>query len=328
MKEETDEDMLIRYILGETTDTERDAMELWLKEDKANMHKLEQAKFILEQSQQLAQQSPADENEQWEKFKVKRDALNNKGKVRSITTLTPWLQMAAAILIFAGGASVAYYFYNQHAGLNGQLQSFTSKDKAVVDTLSDGSIVHLNRYSSVSCVTDFKKTREVKLTGEAFFEVKHNASVPFIVHTDGVNIRDIGTAFNVKSHTKNVEVVVESGIVRVSKDKAAVQLNPQQKVVVNNADKQLHVEASTDLLYNYYRSNEFIANKTPLWRVIETINEAYDSHIVIADKRLSNLPLTGTFKKESVDKFLQVLLLTTPDLRMEQVGDNIILKSK
>lgn len=327
MKEETDEDMLIRYILGETTGTERDAMDLWLKEDKANMRKLEQTKFILEQSRQLAQQSPANENEQWEKFKVKRDALN-KTQVRSMTGPTQWLQMAAAILVFVCGASVAYYFYNQHAGLNVQLQSFSSKDKAVVDTLSDGSIVHLNRYSSVSCITDFKKTREVKLTGEAFFEVKHNASVPFIVHTNGLSIRDIGTAFNVKSHTKNVEVVVESGIVKVSKDKAAVQLNPQQKVIVNDADKQLHVEASTDLLYNYYRSNEFIANKTPLWRVIETINEAYDSHIVIADKRLSNLPLTGTFKKESVDKFLQILLLTTPDLRMEQVGDNIILKSK
>jgi ferric-dicitrate binding protein FerR (iron transport regulator) len=327
MKEEADEDMLIRYILGETTDKERENTELWLKEDNANMRELEQAKFLLEQSQQLAQQSPADEDDQWKKFKIKRDALS-KPKVRSITGRIHWLQMAAAILVFVGGASVAYYFNNQHAVLNGQLQSFSSKEKAVVDTLSDGSIVHLNRYSSVSCITDFKNTREVKLTGEAFFEVKHNASVPFVVHANGVNIRDIGTAFNVKSHIKNVEVVVESGIVKVSKDKAAVQLNPRQKVIVNNADKQLHVEASTDLLYNYYRSNEFIANKTPLWRVIETINEAYDSHIVIADKRLTDLPLTGTFKKESVDKFLQVLLLTMPDIKMEQVGDNIILKSK
>ena len=328
MNEETDEDMLIRYILGETTDTEREAMELWLKEDNAHMRKLEQAKFILEQSQQLAQQSPADEDDQWEKFKIKREALNNKAKVRSITTRSQWLQMAAAILIFMGGASAAYYFYNQKAGLEGRLQSFASKDKAVVDTLSDGSIIHLNRYSTVNCLTDFKKTREIKLTGEAFFEVKHNASVPFIVHVNGVIIRDIGTAFNVKSHTKSVEVVVESGIVKVSKDKATVQLNPQQKVIVNNADRQLRVEQSTDLLYNYYRSNEFITNKTPLWRVIETVNEAYDSHIVIADKRLNYLPLTGTIKKESVDKFLQLLLIAMPDIRMEQVGDNIILKSK
>jgi len=328
MREETDEDMLIKYILGETTDTELETIELWLKDDKANMRKLEQVKFILESSQQLAQQSPADEDDQWEKFKIKREALNTRPKVRSITARAGWLQMAAAILIFMGGASAAYYFYKQQTGLNGRLQSFASTDKALIDTLADGSIVHLNRYSSVTCLSDFKKTREVKLTGEAFFEVRHNESVPFIVHAGQVNIRDIGTAFNVKSHTKNVEVVVESGIVRVTKADASVQLNPQQKVMVDNSDNQLHVEQNTDLLYNYYRSNEFIANKTPLWRVIETINEAYDSHIVIADKRLSNLPLTGTFKKESVNKFLQLLLLTTPDIRMENVGDNIILKSK
>jgi transmembrane sensor len=328
MKQETDEDMLIRYILGEAADTERETIELWLKEDKANEHQLEQVKFILESSQQLAQQSPANEDAQWEKFKIKRDALNNKAQVRSITGRSRWLQMAAAILIFMGGASAAYYFYNQQTSLNGRLQSFSSTDKALIDTLSDGSIVHLNRYSSVSYLSDFKKTREVKLTGEAFFEVKHNESVPFIVHAGQVSIRDIGTAFNVKSHTTNVEVVVESGIVRVSKEQASVQLNQQEKAIVNSTDSQLHVEQNTDQLYNYYRSNEFIANKTPLWRVIETINEAYDSHIVIADKRLSDLPLTGTFKKESVDKFLQVLLLTTPDIRMENVGDNIILKGK
>jgi transmembrane sensor len=328
MKEETDEDMLIRYILGEVEDTERETIELWLKQDKTNGRKLEQVKFILESSEQLAQQSPANEDDQWQKFKFKREALNNKPNVRSISRRTTWLQMAAAILIFISGASAAYYFYNQQVGLNSAGQSFASTDKALIDTLSDGSIVHLNRYSSVTCLGDFKKTREVRLIGEAFFEVKHNASVPFIVHAGQVNIRDIGTAFNVKSHTKNVEVVVESGIVRVTKERASVQLNQQQKVMVNSADMQLHVEKNTDQLYNYYRSNEFIANKTQLWRVIEIINEAYDSHIVIADKRLNDLPLTGNFKKESVDKFLEVLLLSTPDIKMEKVGDNIILKRK
>jgi transmembrane sensor len=60
--------------------------------------------------------------------------------------------------------------------------------------------------------------------------------------------------------------------------------------------------------------------------MIDMLNEAYDAHIEIEGKDLRNVPLTGTFKEESLNKILQVILLTTPEIRMQQKGQAIILK--
>jgi ferric-dicitrate binding protein FerR (iron transport regulator) len=97
-------------------------------------------------------------------------------------------------------------------------------------------------------------------------------------------------------------------------------------VSIQPNDKDLHIEKSNDLLYNYYRSHEFAARNTPLWRVVNILNEAYDAHIQIQGKELQNTPLTATFKEESLDKILQVLMLTTPGIHMQKTGQAIILK--
>ena len=83
-------------------------------------------------------------------------------------------------------------------------------------------------------------------------------------------------------------------------------------------------EKTTDVLYNYYRTKEFVCDNTPLWKLIDAINEAYHADIVIEDSRLKNLPLTTTFHEESLEEILKVISETF-NIKMERRGGQIIL---
>lgn len=326
MKEDIDEDRLIRYILGEANAEEKEQVTLWAEANELNARKLEEFKFILDSGKKMAAQSPADENAQWEKFKLKREQAGATTNVRAINSNVKWLQMAAAAVVLIGGLLAGLYFYAGKTNVKGALISFkTEKDIRTV-TLPDGSEIVLNSYSGVSYSSDFLKNRSILLNGEAFFKVKHDASSPFVVRTGSVKIQDIGTAFNVRSKAQQVEVVVESGSISVHENNLSANVNAREKIRINAGDKQLHVEKNNDLLYTYYRSNEFVADNTPLWQVVETLNDAYGAHIAIENNSLRNIPLTVTLKRESLDKVLQVIASTIPEIHLVKNGDNIVLK--
>jgi transmembrane sensor len=324
MKQDVNEDLLIKYIIGEATPVEQEEVDLWIKASDANARTFEQFKFILESSKQLAQESPADVTAEWEKFKIKREAPKNQTKVRFMTR---WMQVAAAILILMVGVWAGHYFYNRQTYPGAAIVTLSAQNKLLTDTLPDGSVVHMNKNSSISYARNFKGRREIKLTGEAFFTVKHDESAPFTVHAGNVNINDVGTAFNVKNKNGYIEVIVESGIVQVNKNALSVRLVAGEMVRIKPDDQQLTKEANTDLLYNYYWSNQFILNKAPLWRVVETLNKVYDAHIKIEGNELQNTQLTLPFdKNDSLDKVLNALLSTSPEIHLSRSGNEIILK--
>jgi transmembrane sensor len=327
MKQDMSEDILIKYILGEATIAEGQEIETWIAVNSANAKKFEQVKIILETSKRLAQVSPLGETEAWEKFKEKRATRGEPAKVRSISSNTGWLRIAAAVVFLIGGGWIAYYLYDQRGGNPAELVSIKTTNMVRIDTLPDGSIVHINKNSSITYAGDFESRREIKLSGEAFFEVKHNEEVPFTVRVNDINIRDVGTAFNVKSKQQNTEVIVESGIVQVSRSANSIRLTPNEMVRIKAGDKQLKIEKSTDQLYNYYRSNTFIARGTPLWRLVDILNEAYGSDIEIANSALRNTQITVTIRYEdSLSNILEIIRSTTPEMHVNKTDRGFILK--
>jgi len=328
MKKRMSEDILIKYLLGEGSPAEAVEIEAWAAANSANAKKLEEVKIILETSKRLAQVSPLGEVEAWEKFKNKRAAAKNEpAKVIPISTNTNWLRIAAAVVFLIAGGWIAYYLYNGQKDASADWVNLRATDKVRIDTLPDGSIVHINKNSGISYSGNFKSKREIRLTGEAFFNVKHNEAAPFTVHVNDVNIMDVGTAFNVKSKQHNTEVIVESGIVKVSKNNNAVQLRAQQMVSIKPGDRGLKIETSPDLLYNYYISNTFIANKTPLRRLVDVLNDAYGTNIKIKNKALLNTSITVTIRlQDSLSDILNVIKATTPEMHVDETGGNIIIR--
>ncbi|RYE20288.1 MAG: DUF4974 domain-containing protein, partial [Sphingobacteriales bacterium] len=196
----------------------------------------------------------------------------------------------------------------------------------ITGALPDGSFVTLNKHSHIEFSENRNgKTRDVKLTGEAFFNVAPDKSKPFIISVNDVKVQVVGTSFNVKSDVKKTEVIVETGIVKVAKNSNDVTLKPNEKATVySNAAKPVK-ELNDDVLYNYYRTKEFVCNATPLWRLADVLNEAYGVNINIPDQRLRQMAITTTFRNEPIENILAVIGETF-NIKVERKGNYIVLR--
>jgi len=135
--------------------------------------------------------------------------------------ISRWLQ-AAAVVLMAAGLCWAKLYQSPKPVL-----ALTYTDITVPRgvkkqfLLPDGTFVHLNSGSVLRIPSNFnQKSREVTLTGEGFFEVKHDAAKPFAIHSEKLLITDLGTAFDVKAYPKDklIKVAVQSGSVKVEKN--------------------------------------------------------------------------------------------------------------
>jgi len=316
MKEDITEDLLIRYILEEADAKERRQVDAWLQGNNDHIKRFEQTRFLLDSSKRLVQSSPLTEQEAWENFKAMR-GNGRPAPVRKLSSYTSWLRAAAAVLLLSAGSLAAWHYLHTQPS---QWTTLRAYEKVVTDILPDGTVIQLNKHSTIRYLG-----RTARLNGEAFFKVVHNANAPFNVYAQGIYIIDIGTTFNVKSDAGRVEVIVESGVVRVSRKASSIVLKPKQMVLVQPGNAALQPERTNDLLYQYYRTDEFVADHTPLSRLVKVLNEAYGANIQIEGNGLADLPITATLKRESLDKVLDVILLTTPEIHRVNKANKIVL---
>jgi ferric-dicitrate binding protein FerR (iron transport regulator) len=176
-----------------------------------------------------------------------------------------------------------------------------------------------------------RNTRDVTLSGEAYFEVTPDKTKPFIIHTDEAAIRVVGTAFNVDTRggTSTVQVYVSSGIVEVYKPESrnnSVFLHPGEVGTV-----------SSNIINSKTASNEnAIAWKTgrmdfrdiPLSEAVEMLNKMYNVNIILKARGIASIKTVGEYRypEESLDTILRVFCQQNL-LRIEK-SDNKIYLSK
>jgi ferric-dicitrate binding protein FerR (iron transport regulator) len=321
-------------ILQEASSDELDYVRGWVGLDPANERYFSDFKRIWAESRHLAIHSRINEEDAWQDFQQRIpagsfDAGGDTDMPDSQVVNMPlrrnytWLRVAAVfITLLAGG-----WLYYRYGSKQDQYLSIHSNKNVLSDTLSEGTVVTLNKESSIRYSRLFAgDTRPVELEGEAFFNVTPDKNKPFIVHTQETSIRVLGTSFNVRNTGETTEVIVETGMVEVTNGQHTVRVRAHEKAVIGKKDQPPVKEDIHDELYNYYRTNEFECNGTPLWRMVEKLNEVYKGHIVIGDTQLRDLPLTTTFRvgDESLDEILQVIAQTLK-LKITRDGQKIIL---
>lgn len=317
------DDLLVKVVLREASTEEIREVEGWLSLDPANTRYFEGFRRIWEESKSLAVRSTLNEEDAWQRFRQRAAAekgasVINMHKRRGF----PWLRIAAALIVLVGGGWL-YYTYSYAPA---QFLSVRSGAEVIRDTLPEGTVVTLNKQSSIRYQKQFAgQWRKVEMEGEAFFKVTPDKDKPFVVQTGGADIRVIGTSFNVRKSGDSIEVIVETGMVQVTKDGHTVDVRAHEKVVIGKGAASLLKEDNPDDLYNYYRTHAFSCNGIPLARLVEKLNEVYKVHMVIGDSRLRDLPLTSTFRDESLDEILDVITKTLK-ITYTRKGDEIILQ--
>lgn len=277
--------------------------------------------------------------------------------------LLKWYRAVAAILILA----VSGYFI-----FSGTLKKDDEKGKLAKQTnevstrpgsksrvqLPDGTVVMLNAGSKLTYNKEYgKELREVSLTGEGFFDVVKMKDKPFIIHTSSINIKVLGTVFNVKAYPedKKTETSLLRGSIEVTiknRPNDKIILSPSEKLVVENglvidkdkltsADKiVIPKEAVSGSLMSVNKlqyalldsavaetewiNNRLVFNDETFEELAVRMERWYDVSITIKDERLKGKRLTGNFEKENIDQALEALKYSIR-FRFEKTGNNIII---
>lgn len=294
-----------------------------MEESEANRTYYLQLQQIWEKSRLLAADSAIDEEKAWQRFQQRIGGKANTGKVKPLQRFSS-LRVAASLVILLGLAVVTFLLVNRNGGAKEIIAE--TKENTLVDTLPDGTVVTLNKRSSVTFPSVFKGgKRKVTLKGEAFFNVTPDKKKPFIISVNDVQVEVVGTSFNVKNGNGATEVVVETGIVKVTRAGRTVELRAGERLLLSGNETKAEKTMVGDKLYNYYRSREFVCDNTPLWKLVQVLNEAYDANIVVGRKELNELRINTTFNNESLDKILEVIHLTF-DIEVERKDGQIILQ--
>jgi ferric-dicitrate binding protein FerR (iron transport regulator) len=166
-------------------------------------------------------------------------------------------------------------------------------------TLPDGTKVWLNAASSLKFPVAFRgPLREVTLTGEAYFEVAHNAKQRFIVHTARMDITDLGTRFNVMAYYDEaaVKTTLVEGAVNISDGKKNALLKPgQQAVIDKNSNSGIKVQAVDVEEAIAWKNGEFYFNHTSIYEIMRQVSRWYDVEVTYQDSL--DAYLSGNIRK-------------------------------
>jgi transmembrane sensor len=222
--------------------------------------------------------------------------------------------------------------------------------------LPDGSKVMLNAGSTLTMAKDFnEQSREVALVGEAFFDVSHNPGKPFIIHTTSMNVRVLGTVFNVKAYPadKLAETSLLKGSVEITlknDQQKKIILRPNEKLVLPNlAAPALQAESSTAKKLNAEKIDYTIARLTYIDSAVKEVSWTenrlaftdnsfeeiapelerwYNVSITIEDEAVKQARFTATFDQKNIIQILDALQMTTPFEYIVEQNNKIIIRKK
>lgn len=248
-----------------------------------------------------------------------------------------FVRLAASLLLFMG---LAWLVYTQWDGFSTATYAevVTPKGKTTKLSLPDGTVVWLNADSRFRYPKSFSPaTRDVYLEGEAYFAVAKNPNQPFIVHTQQLATKVLGTHFDVRAYNDDAteQITVVEGKVQVSKSESE-EADPATQPVLLTANQQATYQLSEQALRkNGVDATEFVAwkegslqfNKTPLSEVVKQLARRYDLVITVKNPQLLSCGITARFDNQSAERAIRQIALVL-NVRYTINGKEVIFEGK
>jgi len=332
------DNLIAKYLSGESTPKEKNDLEIWLKSNSHNQEEFNKITFTY----QISKSKSANSRKSITFSKIE-EKLNSEDKtssnimlISSNSLIKTWISIAAAIAIILSVG--IYYYLNAVQSDVGQnltssiiLKTNPAGQKSKI-FLPDGSIVWLNSASSISYEQGFNdSSRIVNLEGEAYFDVKKDPKKPFIVRSGKIHTTALGTAFNVKAFDMNN--------ITVSLTKGKV------KVLATNLNKEIYIDLGSGIYFSSDTNSTFqkIAidpEKVSRWKdgllelsnasLDETINKLerwYGVKITVTNNPVRPWNAEGVFDNEYLENVLDQLSYFQ-GFKYEKEGKNIFITFK
>ena len=227
-----------------------------------------------------------------------------------------WAQIAAAILLPVSILFSLYFYRENHRIMSEEMFVTTGRAERASITLPDGSTVSLNSESRLGYFPKSynKRKREISFSGEGYFQIFPDESIPFFVNAKGLQVKVLGTTFNlsVRENESTAQLALEEGkvlLVSTLNNKNAV-LQKNQKAILEYATGDITVITDANIRdASAWKRDEMIFRNTELAEIIRRIEENY--HVTIKTnpncKDYLDDPFTGTLPADDLNEALKII---------------------
>jgi ferric-dicitrate binding protein FerR (iron transport regulator) len=341
MEESINDELLVRYLTETVSAEENGQMEQWCAMSAENQKTLEQLYFALQASDRLRVMKSVNHNKALLKLK---DRIQREEKATRRRMVFLHLQrIAAALLLPVLAVSVWLLLQTDEAPV--QYVELRSNPGMVASfELPDGSKVWLNGGSSLRYPTVFNgSNREVRMSGQGYFEIAHNARQPFSVRTgESFSLEVLGTSFNIAAYDDEniIETTLVEGSIRLKllQDGKMVQrmMKPNEKIiyvkneesietttvvpqneqkanVATNDTKPESVKvAVVDPQYDIaWKDNRLLFRNHPMEEVIRTLGRYFNVQFVVKNEKVMESEITGNFSNEQLPQVMEYLKISS-----------------
>jgi len=290
---EINRDILVRYYQGESTEEEKNEIQLWLESNTENKRQFIHERIRFDASLIIDE---------------KKLQTGRKDKTKKITL--GFLKIASVILILVG-SSYLFSLYLTEEQQSVMQSIYVPAGNRTSLTLPDGSLVWLNSNTTFTYPNVFtKNVRHVELNGEAYFEVSPDKEKTFVVKTDKYNIEVLGTSFNVDAYADkpDFEIALFTGKVKLLREDSETSplfLEPGQ--MAHFIDNSLQVATVHSNNYRW-RDGLIIIEDKSFEEIMQVFEKYYGQQIIIENEKVKSSGYRGKLRiADGIDHALRVL---------------------
>ncbi len=315
------DDLIGKVLTREATAAEEEALRAWRQLDPANERYARQCETVFQQAQSTELLDSFNPDAAWQKV---------KGKIspgaKTVAFFSWPYRVAAGIALVVG---VSYFWLTSEKPA--PVVELVASSHVRTDTLPDGTTASLNKASQLVYTFDAKQNiRKVKLQGEAFFQVKHEEERTFLIETDDVFIRDIGTMFNVTAfpERETIEVMVTEGeVLFYSTHNPGLRLVAGETGIYHKPTQTFIKNEQTDTNRLAYSTQVFRFSNATVAEVIARVNEVYGARLALAREDIGYCTVTVGFDRETPQTIAEIMAETL-DLIVTEKNGTFILSGK
>lgn len=247
-----------------------------------------------------------------------------------------WFLVAASLVFFICALAAIVYTQNKNVPVGKVQIEYAEKinqpGMRSIIQLSDGTQVYLNADSRIRYPLSFSElnTREIELQGEAFFEVTHNESKPFIVHSGHLKTTVMGTSFNVTAYEKQpMSVALVTGrvsVTKIGKDEELVSLEPGQSAMLSSDNSRISTVKFDLKKILSWKDGILYFNKASANEVVEKLESWYGVKIILGKSSARKWGYTGEFKNKSLKEVLMSMSFAM-DFDYEIKGNTVLINN-
>lgn len=331
-------ELLARYIKGECTDQEMELLEKWFDRVAVDggkgrmLNAADEERLVMELWKAVAAREKSGEAAEGETEEEPEAAGGRVRRLRSrrmIRIAAVWM----GLLILTGAIWMQINRTKPTGNVKTQptyIEVATGYQQVRKVRLPDSSVVWLNSATHISFDSDFINHREVRLSGEAFFDVRADVRHPFVVRAGNVSTQVFGTSFNVSAYAEagEMRVSLKTGKVGVSYGNNVRKiLAPGELLVCDKESGAERVIQQAPAEMNVWTGGLLLFYETPLKEALAQIEARYGVHFVYQHPLKNTKTVTARFENTALDKVLEGLAFGW-DLRFTRHGDSLQVRSR